>query len=61
VTRYSVGQRVIIRYGKRQGETATIMKSQPSEVYQVKAKDGVILFFSGKGLEQEPERVRQTD
>jgi len=61
VTRYSVGDRVMIRYGKRQGERATILKVQAAEVYVVKAKDGVVLFFSGKGLQQEPVRVLQSD
>jgi len=61
VTRYSVGERVVIRYGKRQGELATILKVQAAEVYVVKAKDGVVLYFSNKGLQQETVRVQQPD
>jgi hypothetical protein len=29
------------------------MKSQPGDAYKVKAEDGSILFFSGKGLEKD--------
>ena len=48
--RFSVGDPVIIRYGKRQGRKATIVKSQPGDAYTVKVEDGIILFYSGKGL-----------
>ncbi len=48
--RFSVGETVIIRFGKRQGRKATVLRSQLGDAYQVKAEDGVILFFSGKGL-----------
>jgi hypothetical protein len=51
--RFSVGEQVIIRYGRHQGKKAIIMKTQPSDAYKVKAEDGSILFFSGKGLEKE--------
>ena len=61
MTRFSVGERVVIRYGRRQGQKATVMKCQPADVYQVKAADGVILFFSGKGLVREVEHIRQPD
>ena len=60
MTRFSVGEQVIIRYGRQQGQKATILKCQPAEVYEVKVKDGAILFFSGKGLEREKERVVQS-
>jgi hypothetical protein len=61
VAGFSVGERVIIRYGKRQGETALILQCQPAEVYKVKTKDGAILFFSSKGLERLPVGVPQPD
>jgi len=51
VNAYCVGERVVIRYGKRQGGTATVLKIRPAEVYEVKTEDGAILFFSGKGLQ----------
>jgi hypothetical protein len=48
---FVVGDRVIIRYGKRAGTKATVKKVQPDQAYQVKSEDGAILFFSGAGLE----------
>jgi len=48
---FVVGDRVIIRYGKRAGTRATVKKVQPDQAYQVKSEDGAILFFSGAGLE----------
>ena len=59
MTHFSVGEHVLIRYGKQHGQKATILKRQPAEVYEVKVEDGAILFFSGKGLESEKERVEQ--
>ena len=53
MARFSVGEQVIIRYGRHQGQKATVMKSQPGDAYKVKAEDGSILFFSGKGLEKD--------
>ncbi len=57
MTRFSVGERVIIRYGKQQGQLATILKIQPANVYTVKVEDGSVLCFSDKGLEQEKKPV----
>jgi len=57
VTRYSVGDQVLIRYGRHQGHKGTILKRQPAEVYEMKGEDGVILFFSGEGLERVKEKV----
>ena len=57
MTRFSVGEQVVIRFGRHQGKKATIIKSQPADVYEVKVENGFILFFSGKGLEKEKERV----
>jgi hypothetical protein len=45
-----VGDPVIIRYGKQQGQMATILKSQAGDAYTVKIEDGSVRFFSGKGL-----------
>jgi hypothetical protein len=55
--RFSDGEQVIIRYGKHQGQKATIITSKPGDTYRVKVEDGTVLFFSGKGLEKEKERV----
>jgi hypothetical protein len=47
--RFSVGEQVTIRYGKQQGQKATIIvKSEPGDSYRVKAEDGAVLFFSSK-------------
>ena len=59
MTRFAVGDRVVIRYGKHQGQKANIIKSPEAHVYKVKAEDGFILYFSGKGLEGEKERASQ--
>jgi len=50
---FSLGEQVVVRYGKHQGRKATIMKSQPGDAYKVKVEDGTVLFYSGKGLEKE--------
>jgi hypothetical protein len=55
VTHFSVGDRVIIRYGRHQGRKADIIKTPEAQVYKVKAEDGYILYYSGKGLKREKE------
>jgi hypothetical protein len=55
MTRFAVGDRVIIRYGKHQGQKANIMKSLEAHAYKVKAEDGFILYYSEKGLAMEKE------
>lgn len=55
--RFSVGDQVVIRYGKQQRQKGTVVKHQEADVYRVKLEDGSILFFCGKGLEMEKERV----
>jgi len=57
MTRFAVGEQVIIRFGRQQGQQATILKIQPANVYTVKVKDGSVLCYSDKGLEQEKKRV----
>ncbi len=52
MTRFSVGEQVIIRYGRQQGQKATIIRSQLADGYMVKVEDGSIRFYSGKGLEK---------
>ena len=53
MTGFSVGDQVIIRYGKHQGQKANILKCPEAHVYKVKAEDGFILYYSGKGLAKE--------
>ena len=53
MTRFSIGEQVIVRYGRHEGQKAIIIQSQPPDVYKVRVEDGFILFFSGKGLEKE--------
>ena len=53
MTRFSVGEQVIVRFGKEQGQRAKIIQSQPADVYKVKVENGSVLFFSGKGLAKE--------
>ena len=54
MTHFAVGDQVVIRYGKHQGEKARIMKSIPADDYKVKTEAGFVLFYTGKGLEQAP-------
>jgi hypothetical protein len=54
MTGFSVGDQVIIRYGRQQGQKGKIIKSQRADVYEVRIEDGSVLFFSGKGLDKEP-------
>jgi hypothetical protein len=49
---FDVGEQVTIRWGTQQGKKATILKSQPANVYTVKLEDGAVLIISGKGLEK---------
>jgi hypothetical protein len=53
MTHFSVGEQVIIRYGKHEGQKATVLRSQPDDAYRVKAEDGTVLFFTSKGLKKE--------
>jgi hypothetical protein len=55
----SVGDQVIIRFGRQQGLKGTIIKNQSVDVYRVKIEDGTTLFFSGKGLAKENEGFQQ--
>ncbi len=52
MTHFSVGEAVIIRYGRQQGQKGIIIRSQLADVYMVKVENGSILFYSGKGLEK---------
>ena len=54
---FSVGDRVVIRFGKQQRQKATIIKNPQADVYKVKVEDGSIRFYSGKGLEKDKAEV----
>jgi hypothetical protein len=53
MTRFAVGEQVIVRWGREEGQRAKIMQSQPADVYKVKVENGSVRFFSGKGLAKE--------
>ena len=53
MAQFSLGDKVVIRYGKRQGEKARIIKSIPGDDYKVKTEHGFVLFYTGKGLEKD--------
>ncbi len=55
MTSFSVGEQVIILYGRHERQKAVIMKTLVPDAYKVRAEDGTILFFSSKGLEKEKE------
>jgi hypothetical protein len=57
MTHFSVGEQVIIRYGRQQGQKGTIIRSQLVDVYEVKVEDGSILNYSSKGLVRMKEGV----
>ena len=54
MTNFAVGDQVVIRYGKHQGDKARIIKSISLDNYKVKREDGFVVFYSGKGLEKAP-------
>lgn len=56
MSHFVVGEHVIIRWGKHQGQKARIM-TIVADTYKVKIEDGSVGFFNGKGLEGEKERT----
>lgn len=56
---FSVGEPVIIRYGREQGQKATIVRRNSGDSYMVRTEDGAIFFFSSKGLSKEKEPVKE--
>jgi ribosomal protein L24 len=52
MSHFVVGEHVVIRWGKHQGQKARIM-TIAADVHKVKIEDGSVGFFSGKGLEKE--------
>jgi hypothetical protein len=60
MTRFCVGEKVVIRFGERTGQKATILKVQPRDVYRVRAEDTAVLTFTSKGLEGEREYAQHS-
>lgn len=56
MTPFVVGESVVIRWGRHQGQKAIIM-SIVADAHKVKMQDGSVGFFSRKGLEGEKERI----
>ena len=59
MTRFCVGDQVIIRWGKQQGQKTKIIQTRPANVYVAKVEDGSVSFFTEKGLQRENEGVKQ--
>jgi hypothetical protein len=59
MTHFDVGEQVLIRYGKHQGQTAKVLESQLADVYKVKASDGSVLFYTSKGLAKENAQAQE--
>lgn len=59
MTCFSVGDRVVIRWGSQKGQKAKIIGSQPGDAYKVRIEDGSVLYFTGKGLEMETQGLQQ--
>src|SRR6516162_8118580 len=53
---FSVGDRVIIRYGEHQGQKGRITGTQAAAVYEVAMAGGFVLFFCAGGLEKDESR-----
>jgi hypothetical protein len=58
MTRFAIGEQVIIRFGNHQGQKARVINNQLADIYRVKSEDGFVLFYSGKGLAKETEDIR---
>lgn len=58
MTRFSIGDLVVLRFGERQGQKGRILQGQSADGYMVKVEDGSIQCFSAKGLEMEKTGVR---
>ena len=52
MAQFALGDRVIVRFGSRQGQMGQVVESQQSQVYRVKFEDGSSLLYSGGGLQE---------
>jgi ribosomal protein L24 len=57
MTRFAVGDKVVVRYGTHEGKKGTVIKAEEPDVYKVKVENGFVLFFSCKGLDKDERRV----
>lgn len=60
MTHFAVGDHVVIRWGRQQGQKAEIIKSLLAGEYKVKIEGGAVSYFSGKGLEKAKARVQDS-
>jgi hypothetical protein len=60
MTRFVVGDEVVIRFEKYQGRKVRVSEVQPARLYEVKVADGHVLFYAGEGLEKDKERALKT-
>jgi len=59
MAQFSLDDRVVIRFGSRQGQRGEVIESQQAQVYRVKFSDGSSLLYSGGGLQEATQPVRQ--
>jgi hypothetical protein len=59
MVRFAVGEQVIIRWGRHQGQTAKVLKNELANVYMVKTGDGFVSSYSDKGLEKTELQAQQ--
>ncbi len=58
MTSFSVGEEVIILYGRHERQKGVILKALVPDAYKVRVEDGTILFFSSRGLEKDKGEVK---
>ena len=59
MAQFTLGDRVIVRFGSRQGQSGEVVESQQAQVYRVKFEDGSSLLYSGGGLQKAAPQLRQ--
>ena len=59
MAQFALGDRVIVRFGSRQGQMGEVVESQQAQVYRVKFDDGASLLYSGGGLQKAAPQLRQ--
>ncbi len=59
MTSFSVGEQVVILYGRHERQKGVILKTLVPDAYKVRVEDGTILFFSSRGLEKEKEGAKR--
>jgi hypothetical protein len=57
MTRFAVGDQVVIRYGRHRGQKAKIIKNQLADNYTVRVEDGFVRLYTAKGLAKEKEEI----